>query len=84
MCHALPICLQPAELDWHVCLSVSLSTYRQTFLKLLLLVQFALILTKLGTRDLSACTQKTVEHIFEILIFTIFGEFLKFYNWKQF
>ena len=42
-------------------------------------VQFSLILTKLGTRDLCASMQKTMEQVFKILIF----KFLAIFKFKS-
>jgi len=36
---------------------------------------FSLIFTKLGTYDISQYEKKTVEHVFEIFAFKIYGEF---------
>jgi len=45
------------------------------FSKSLLLLQFAPVLTKLGTHDLRANTQKNVEPIFEISILKSLANF---------
>ena len=44
---------------------------------------FSLILVKLGTHDICANTQKSLEQIFKIFFFEIFGKFLKFYIWTR-
>ena len=44
---------------------------------------FSLIITKIGTHDLCANAQKTVERIFEILILRFLVNFLKIYCQQQ-
>jgi len=61
-----------------VCLSVCVDVCCQLFVKSLLLLQFSLILTKLGIHDLCANTQKTLHRIFQILILKFTANFLNF------
>ena len=52
----------------------------QTFLKsLLLLYSLSPVIAKLGTQDACVNMHKTVEQIFKLLDFKIFGEFFKFH-----